>query len=99
MADKFKTTWFRAALGKYEDTKGFIFQKTVEGISQRFVDMDNYAEMLRKSYEQLDNDGFDVINVIPISMGEVEVCNGGAGGMPVGFNITRGAVVVGKKRE
>ena len=98
MTEKFKTTWFRAALGKNEETKGLIFQKAVETISPQFVDMNNFAELLQKAYEQLDAEGFDVVNVVPISMGAVQVFNGGAGGMPVGFNVTRGAVVVGKKR-
>ncbi len=78
MNSKFKSTWFRASLGE---------GKT----SNQSVDYDNYAELLIEAYEKLDADGYDVINVVPITMGEIAY-----GDIP--FSITRGAVLVGKKR-
>lgn len=101
MAGKFKTTWFWASLGQNDVEKGVIFKKTVTEFSQRHVDFDDYAQNLQSAYEKLDEEGFDVINVVPISMGSAEHCkqSGGAYVGDVGFSITRGAVLVGKKRE
>ena len=101
MAGKFKTTWFWASLGKFDVEKGFIFKETVKEISRRNVDFDEYANQLQNAYEQLDSEGYEVVNVVPISMGTSEVCNQSNGNYvgDVGFSITRGAVVVGKKRE
>jgi hypothetical protein len=101
MKEKFKTTWFWASLGKYDVEKGFIFKETVTKISQRNVNFDEYAQHLQNAYEQLDAEGYDVINVVPISMGTSESCNQSNGNYvgDVGFSITRGAVVVGKRRD
>lgn len=101
MAGKFVSRWFYAGLGKYEVDTGIIRTKMEERTSQRHIDFDNYAEKLTKIYEELDSDGYDVINIVPISMGQSENCiqsNGNYVG-DVGFSITRGAVVIGKKRE
>jgi len=101
MSGKFKTKWFWSALGKFDVEQGFIFKKTVKEVSIRNVDFDDYAKCLQDAYESLDAEGFDVVNVVPISMGTSEQCkqvNGTYVG-DVGFSITRGAVVVGKKRE
>lgn len=79
MANRFKTTWFCASLGRCE----------VE-----------YAKSLQDAYEQLDADGYDVVNVVPISMGTSEALHHPSVNYrnDVGFGITRGAVVVGKRR-
>ena len=57
--------------------------------------------MTEEKYNQLDAEGYDVINVVPISMGQSENCKRSDGTYvgDVGFSITRGAVVVGKKRD
>lgn len=101
MADKFKTTWFWASLGKYDVEKGFFSKKVVKEVSRRYVDFDEYAQSLKNAYEQLDAEGYDVINVVPVSMGTSESCSQSNGNYvgDVGFSITRGAVVVGKRRE
>lgn len=101
MAGKFVSRWFYAGLGKYEVDTGIIRTKMEERTSQRYVDFDGYAEKLTKIYEELDSDGYDVINIVPISMGQSETCKQSNGNYvgDVGFSITRGAVVIGKKRE
>lgn len=56
--------------------------------------------VLLRSWGSLDSDGYDVVNVIPISMGQTEDFDHGSKNKgSVGFSITRGAVVVGKKRN
>ena len=101
MAEKFKTTWFWSGLGMFDIEKGILFKERVKKVSQRNVDFDDYAESLRQAYEQFDAEGFDVVNVVPISMGTSETCNQSNGNYvgDVGFSITRGAVVVAKRRE
>lgn len=101
MAGKFKTTWFWSALGQFDVERGFIFKERVKEISHRNIDFDDYAQNLQNAYEQFDAEGFDVINVVPISMGTSENCKQANGNYvgDVGFSITRGAVVVAKKRE
>ncbi|MDD2685692.1 MAG: hypothetical protein PHY62_06000 [Gallionella sp.] len=102
MAGKFVSRWFYAGLGKYEVevSAGLLKTKTEERASQRYVDFDGYAEQLTKIYEELDSDGYDVINIVPISMGQSEEMRSKAAYLgEVGFSITRGAVVIGKKRE
>jgi hypothetical protein len=74
----------------------------VKEVSQRHVDFEGYAQSLQNAYEQLDTEGYDVVNVVPISMGTSETCSQSNGNYvaDVGFAITRGAVVVvGKRRE
>lgn len=104
MSDKFKTSWFWASLGTVESQKGYFVKEKINKITQRHIDLNEYAQKLQDSYEQLDSEGYDVINVVPISMGTSEITNHhstGAGSLPgdVGFSITSGAVVVGKKRD
>ena len=100
MADKFKTTWFCSALNTYKKDVGLITKKEKEFRSQRFVDFGDYADSLKKTYEELDAEGYEVINVVPISTGQSESCTQRGGGYvgDVGFSITRGAVVVGQKK-
>ena len=101
MSGKFITTWFCAPLDTYEKEVGLVFKETKEYYTQRNVNLDAFALQLKVEYEQLDANGYDVINVIPISVGQSENCyqsnNNYIG--DVGFSITRGAVVVGKKRS
>lgn len=89
MAGKFVYRWFYSGL------------TVSEGTDQRYVDFDSYAKQLAKIYEELDTDGYDVITIVPVSMGQSEPCTqiGGRYVGDVGFSITRGAVVIGKKRE
>lgn len=101
MSDKFKTTWFYSSLGTYKKKVGLLGTKEEEFYTERRVDFDQYARSLQEKYEELDAEGYEVINVVPIAMGQSESCSqsGGAYVGDVGFSITRGAVVVGKKKE
>jgi len=104
MANKFKTAWFWASLGKFDGQRGFLVKEKITKVSQRHIDLEEYAQSLQNIYEQFDSEGYDVINVVPISMGTSELSthqSNGAGPAisDVGFSITSGAVVVGKRRE
>jgi hypothetical protein len=100
MAGKFKTKWFWASSAKYNVDEGFLLKTQVDKVSQRAVDIGDYAQKLQDAYEQLDAEGYDVISVVPVSSGTSEqiIAKGGAylGDRP--FSPTRGAVVVGKKQ-
>jgi len=101
MSEKFKFTWFYAQLDTYKKDTGFITTKIKEFYTQRNVSFEDFSKLLAEKYNELDRDGYDVVNVVPISMGQSENCNQSNGNYvgDVGFSITRGAVVVGKKRE
>ncbi|MEM7017301.1 MAG: hypothetical protein AAF512_08170 [Pseudomonadota bacterium] len=93
MSGKFRTTWFYAPLGTYEEA-GLLRKKTY--YTERRVDFDSYADALRQKYEEMDSGGYEVINVVPITMGQSESFSSESN---TAFSITRGAVVVGKKRD
>ena len=108
MSKKFTTTWFYASLGKYDVEKRGLIRKTKETHdSQRYPDFDDFAQRLENIYSEMDASGYDVINVVPTQMGQSEASIGKTKELisetnylgDVGFSITRGAVVVGKKRE
>lgn len=100
MAGKFVSRWFYASLEKYVVDVGILKSKNEERYSDRSVDLDNYAKNLRNIYEELDTEGYDVINIVPISMGQSEEMRSKSAYLgEVGFSITRGAVVIGKKRD
>ncbi|WP_296268342.1 hypothetical protein ACSMEV_15145 [Pseudomonas sp. MLB6B] len=101
MSGKFISRWFYASLTSETKPAGLFGNKTKEVYSSRHVNFDEYANLLRDMYEAYDAEGYDVVNVVPVSMGQTEQClqsNGNYVG-DVGFSITRGAVVIGKKRE
>ncbi len=101
MSDKFKSVWFYASLGTYKKETGIIKKKVEEFYTQRHVGFEDFAEKISQKYNELDAEGYDVVNVIPMSMGQSESCTQSNGNYvgDVGFSITRGAVVVGKKRD
>lgn len=100
MIKKFVSRWFYASLGSYTKETGVLFKKTKEEKSQRWVDFESYSNNLTDIYNELDEKGYDVINIIPINMGQSESCSSSQGYVgDVGFSITRGAVVIGRKRE
>jgi len=107
MGNKFISNWFYASLGKYEVEKGLFKKRTERHASERYVDFDEYSENLRKMYEDFDSEGYDIVSVVPIQMGQSEASIGQTKELlsesnylgDVGFSITRGAVVIGKKRE
>lgn len=104
---KFISHWFYASLGTFDVEKGLFFKKTEKQHSERYVNLDEYAEKLRKTYENFDADGYDVVEVTPIVMGQSEASIGKTKQLisertylgDVGFSITRGAVIIGKLRE
>ncbi|MCF6252735.1 MAG: hypothetical protein L3J75_15930 [Methylococcaceae bacterium] len=97
---KFKTTWFYASLSSEEKEVGLISKKIEKTYSERSVNFDEFADELQKRYEEFDSDGYDVVNIVPISMGQTEMFDLGSKNKgSVGFSITRGAVIVGKKRN
>lgn len=101
MSEKFKSTWFYASLDTYKKDTGIIRTKMEDVYTQRNVNFDAFSELLAAKYNELDRQGYDVVNVVPIAMGQSESCkqrNGNYVG-DVGFSITRGAVVVGKRRD
>lgn len=102
MKNKFISTWFYAGLLKETKTeKGFFRSKETETFNETAPDLDQFAQMLADAYTNFDEDGYDVINVVPIALGSSAPCvqkNGKYVG-DVGFSPTRGAVVIGKLKE
>lgn len=101
MSKKFVSDWFYASLDSVTKEEGIIFKGTNTYINQRHVNFDEFAKLLAQKYEDFDREGYDVVNVVPIAMGQTEQCSqkGGTYVGDVGFSITRGAVLVGKRRE
>lgn len=95
---KFKAVWFYAEL-RNEEVRG-IFRDRTEYYPDS-VDIQAYTDRLLEAYDTLDKNGYDVVNVTPIQMGgaAAERPTPGAKAEVVGYSVTRGAVVVGKKRE
>lgn len=101
MSEKFVSAWFYAGLDSSTRPAGFFGTKTEKVYHERNADLNEYANLLRETYENFDSAGYDVVNVVPIAMGQSEQCNRKNGEFvgEVGFSITRGAVVIGKKRD
>ncbi|WP_444895732.1 hypothetical protein [Microbulbifer sp. SSSA005] len=107
MSNKFISSWFISSLAHDNVVKGMIRKKVEKQYNQRIVDIDEFSNTLRKMYEDFDADGYDVINVVPIQQGQSEQSIGHTKEVfsestylgDVGFSITRGAVVIGKKRD
>lgn len=101
MSDKFISDWFYAPLSKVDVTTGLIFKETHKAYTKRYVDLDAFSSLLSSKYNEMDKLGYDVVNVVPIAMGESEHCKQSNGNYvgDVGFSITRGAVLIGKRRD
>ena len=101
MSEKFTSTWFYAPLDTYKKDTGIIRTKIEEFHTQRNVNFDEFSNLLAQKYNELDAQGYDVVNVVPIAMGQSEACSQSNGNYvgDVGFSITRGAVIVGKRRD
>ena len=101
MSDKFITTWFQASKGTYTKDVGIIGTKFKEFTSERYVNIDEYSDYLAQAYNKLDSKGYDVVNVVPITIGQSDRCEQRDETYvgDVGFSITSGAVIVGKRRE
>ncbi|EOX4464703.1 hypothetical protein ACJ5M5_004641 [Vibrio alginolyticus] len=109
MSKKFETTWFYASLETRKESKpsGFLGLKRelVDTPEARVANLDEFSEQLENIYNEFDNRGYNVVNVVPISIGGSEPChatmsNGKTNYLgETGFSITRSAVVVGKRRD
>ncbi|WLQ14412.1 hypothetical protein O5O45_00490 [Hahella aquimaris] len=102
MSDKYIASWFRASLDSELKDVGLFKQKLKRFYEAKSVDYNNYAELLAQKYNEFDSKGYDVVNVIPVTMGEEEVrpIHGTSSREErTPFSITRGAIVVGKKRD
>tara|TARA_B100000767_G_scaffold270970_1_gene295680 strand:+ start:463 stop:774 length:312 start_codon:yes stop_codon:yes gene_type:complete len=101
LTKKYKTKWFRAALDTYKKDVGWFRTKIEEFYGNRSVNIEDYSARLEEAYNEFDNEGYDVVNVVSISMGESEPSiskqNNYLGDMS--FSIDRGAIVVGKLRD
>lgn len=109
MSEKFITTWFYAGHKKDKKavSRGFLGMRTEieEEVSPRAANLDEFAELLNRVYTDFDKDGYEVVNVLPLNMAASDQTHGrNTNGSKVflgevGFSITKGAMVVGKKRE
>ena len=108
MKKKFIAHWFRCSLDQttVKEKTGFLGLKEQE--RQQYIrsmpDLDDYASRLENAYNELDENGYDVVNVIPINTGETEECFGVSNKKKVylgevGFSLTRAAIVIGRLRE
>ena len=106
---KFITRWFYASVGKYQDVKtvGWFWNKEdvkCEVDISRTADYDEFAQKLEDIYNELDELGYDVHQVLPLNIGATEpnhatLQNGNPTYLgEIGFSVTRGAIVVGKLR-
>jgi hypothetical protein len=73
MAGKFSAKWFYVGTGTYQVEKGLINKRLVDKVSQRMPDFGDFAKNLANMYEQFDDEGFDVVNVVPIVIGVLKV--------------------------
>jgi len=105
---KFKTAWFHTGWGKLEETyQTGLFKKethVTQKPNARVADYQQFADSIEKIYNDFDVDGFDVVNIIPLNIGSNEPVHATVSGRnnyvgEVGFSVTRGAVVVGKRRS
>lgn len=109
MSAKFITTWFYAGHEKNQKvvSRGFLGMRKEleEEAAARVVNLDEFADMLTKVYTDFDTQGYEVINVLPLNMAASDNTHGrNHNGNQVflgevGFSITKGAMVVGKRKE
>ncbi|KTC21699.1 hypothetical protein AO391_26125 [Pseudomonas marginalis ICMP 9505] len=101
MSKKFITTWFYSPVDSEEKAAGFFGNKIKKVYDPRSVNFDLFAQTLEETYNSFDDQGYDVVNIIPVAMGTSEQCKQSNGNYvgDVGFSLTRGAVVVGKRRD
>ena len=101
MDKKFITTWFYASKQSEKRNVGVFRYKEKTFYGERAPDLDEFSQQIEDIYNDFDSRDYEVVNVIPIAMGTSENCKQSNGNYvgDVGFSITRGAVVVGKKRQ
>lgn len=101
MSQKFITTWFYASKDSESKDVGLFSTKIKKTYDNRSVDFDEFSQLLEKTYNDFDERGYDVVNIVPVAMGSSDQCKQSNGNYvgDVGFSLTRGAVVVGKRRD
>lgn len=100
MEKMFVTTWFYASKENETREVGVFKTKQKKFYGERAVDIAEFSQQLENIYNDFYSKGNDVGNIVPIAMGTSEHCKQSNGNYvgDVGFSITRGAVIVGKKR-
>ena len=108
---KFVTKWFYASVGEYENvqSEGWFWNKKYKKVKEqtpRAANYEEFSKLLADTYNDLDKEGYDVVNVIPLALGASEPVhatmnnNGGKTYLgETGYSVTRGAIVVGRRRE
>ncbi|MCP4492578.1 MAG: hypothetical protein GY820_35520 [Gammaproteobacteria bacterium] len=98
---KYRSRYFRAPFVSIERSKGLIFKRQETVTSESQVDLEEYAIALATAYNDLEDDGYDPVSVVPLNMGGVEFIKNEKGHNvgEVGYSVTCGAVVVGKLRD
>jgi len=107
MKERFATTWFQVAhkADNRQVRSGLLRRKeTVPEYRPTEANINQFAECLADAYNELDREGYDVVNVVPLNMAVSDEVFGKRGRQSefmgeVGFSITKGAVVVGKQRD
>lgn len=110
MNPKFKTAWFYSPIAKLTEKQisGLWFWKSIKTVVQdvpQAADYEHFCATLEKIYNQFDEDGYDVVNIIPLNLGTSEpnhaiLKNGDKTYLgDTGYSITRGTIVVGKRRD
>lgn len=100
---KFTTRWFYTSCQSRKEYKHTWFSgiKEKETFTATTPDVQDLAECIERAYNELDQDGYDVVEVIPLNIGSAEPCsqqNGTYVGH-VGYSTTRGVIVVGRLRD
>ena len=108
-SEKFATQWFYCGEKSTTVTrkKGILKRQTedVDVYQANMPDFEDYSKKLATVYNQLDTAGYQVVNVVPVNIGSAEGCYGkDRKGRrtylgETAFSTTRGAVVVGQRRE
>ncbi|MDY0833565.1 hypothetical protein [Pseudomonas sp. SED1] len=101
MSKRFITTWFYASLETKKVSSGILGMSTKDVYDPRTVNVKEMAKQLEDVYNEYDAEGYDVVNILPVSLGtsEASIASNGNYLGDVGFSINRGAIVVGKRRD
>lgn len=81
--------------GSFKVKAGLFHSKLIDQSSALLVDTEALCVKLVKVYTELDDAGYDVINVLPINSGVVAEVDKNVDGL---LSVTRGAIVIGRLR-
>jgi len=107
--EKFITACIEVGVGETEViSETGLFKKTrtpVKVPDPKSVNYNDLARKIKEKYDEFDRSGYDVINVIPLALGSSESVNAvmNSSGAKTylgetGFSITRGVILVGRRR-